>query len=382
MTLDLNGAALPFLFDLTKDDSSRWMVLIHNGEEDIPVHDVVFSQDTLVIRMPLFDSEFRGVVQNDSLIVGFWHNHLQGPEYRIPFEARAGITDRFPPNTDTKAPAELAGSWETHFDPGSKDAYDAIGVFEQRGGRLTGTFETETGDYRFLEGAVHGDSLMLSCFDGSHAYLFAAVLGAEGLSGRFWSGTHWQESWVARRNPAFRLHSADSLTSLRTGVDKVDFRFPDLDGRLVSLSDASFRGHPVMVQVMGSWCPNCVDEARLLNEMYATYHPAGLEVIAIGFEKYDDPSRAVAGLVRFRDALGIQFPVLYGGHASKTVAAQKLPFLDRVMSYPTCIFIDRAGVVRRIRTGFYGPGTGKHYTDYRQYLELYIQQLLAEEEPS
>lgn len=382
MTLDLNGQALPFLFDLTKDDSLRWTMLMHNGTENIPVHDIDLSRDSIVIRMPLFDSEFRGVVRDDSSIVGFWHNHLQGPDYRIPFEARAGLMDRFSRASVAEESAEVGGYWETHFSHGSKDAYDAVGVFEQHGDIVTGTFETETGDYRFLEGVVHGDSLLLSCFDGSHAYLFAAALGKEGFSGRFWSGTHWQEPWIAKRNPAFRLHNADSLTALRPGVEKVTFRFPNLEGRFVSPSDPLFTGHPLMVQVMGSWCPNCVDEARLLKEMYTKYHPAGLEVIAVGFEKYEDSTRAIAGLVRFRNALDIEFPILYGGHASKDAAARKLPFLDHVMSYPTCIFIDRAGVVRRIRTGFYGPGTGEHYSSYKRDLELFIQQLLAEKAPS
>ena len=382
MTLDLNGTLLPFLFDLDRDSAANWGVVIHNGAERINVPDVSFRHDTLVIRMPLFDSEFRGVARNDSSFSGHWHNYLQGPDYRIPFEARAGVVDRF-----EKAPTPgrfitVDGAWRARFDLDSKDAYDAIGVFEQRDDIVTGTFETETGDYRFLEGVVRGDSLLLSCFDGSHAYLFGATLGPDGLSGRFWSGTHWQEPWVATRNETFKLHDADSLTALRAGVDRVEIRFPNLEGHLVSIDDPAFAGHPVMLQVMGSWCPNCVDEALLLKEMYTKYHPAGLEVVAVAFEKYDDPDRAIAGLVRFRETLGIQFPILYGGLAAKDVAAQKLPFLNHVMSYPTCVFIDRSGVVRRIRTGFYGPGTGDHYVDYKRDLELFIQQLLAEPTPS
>jgi len=378
MELDLNGVVLPFLFDLSRSDSGNWAMHVHNGEEDIAVRDVVLHHDTLSVRMPLFDSEFRGIVQNDSTVAGYWHNYLKGPEYRIPFTAHAGVRARFPGGGNDRT--SVAGTWEAHFDLGSPDAYNAIGIFEQHEqGRTTGTFVTETGDYRYLEGVVHNDSLELSCFDGSHAFLFAAAIHGDSLTGRFWSGTHWQEPWVAVRNANYQLRNADSLTFLREGYDMVDFSFPDLAGNMVSPGNDRFKGRLLMIQVMGSWCPNCVDEARLLNEMYAKYNDRGLEVVAVAFEKHDDPTRAISALEHFRDALGVKFPLLYGGLASKEVAAEKLPFLDHVMSYPTCVFVDRNGTVRRIRTGFYGPGTGEHYANYKRNLESFIEKLLAEE---
>ncbi|MBP6389281.1 MAG: TlpA family protein disulfide reductase [Flavobacteriales bacterium] len=375
LSLDLNGEELPFLFDLERD-SAGWRMVVHNGEEHIVVDDLLMYKDSVRVRMPLFDSEFRGALLNDSTITGQWHNYLKGPDYRIGFVARAGRTPRFGPSVASNA--ELSGQWEAHFSPGTADAYDALGIFQQKDGRVTGTFGTETGDYRFLEGVVDGDSLKLSCFDGSHAFLFKALLRNDSLLGRYWSGTHWQEPWVAVRNPAFHLRDPDSLTFLKEGYDMVDFSFPSIDGGAVSPKDARHAGHVMMVQVMGSWCPNCVDETLLLDEMYAKYHDAGLDVIAIAFEKYEDEPRAIAALRRFRDQLEVKYDILYAGSANKEIAGAKLPFLDHVMSYPTCIFIDRAGKVRRIRTGFYGPGTGEHYAHYKRNLDAFLQHLLNE----
>ena len=51
------------------------------------------------------------------------------------------------------------------------------------------------------------------------------------------------------------------------------------------------------------------------------------------------------------------------------------------MSYPTCVFVDRTGKVRRIRTGFYGPSTGQHYVNYTRNLRTFVEQLLAEPVP-
>ena len=49
------------------------------------------------------------------------------------------------------------------------------------------------------------------------------------------------------------------------------------------------------------------------------------------------------------------------------------------MSYPTCIFIGRDGMVRRIHTGFYGPGTGaERYAAYSRDIELFVTDLLKE----
>ncbi len=372
---DERAVILPFLFDL-QQDSGKWTMLVHNGDETIAVDDVTISADTFHVRMPLFDSEFMGVPGSDSTISGYWYNHLKGPDYRIPFSARAGRDRRFAQPANGRH--DVTGNWECHFAGGTADAYPAIGIFKSDNGRVTGTFGTETGDYRYLDGVMHGDSLLLSAFDGSHAFLFNAVLNGDSLIGRFRSGIHSQEPWVAVRNEAFHLRDPDSLTFLKEGYDMVDLRLPDLEGHPVSPMDASFAGHVRMVQVMGSWCPNCVDETVLLTEMYDQYHDQGLDVFAVAFERYPEKEKAIVSLTRFKERLGVEYPMLYGGESRKEVASQKLPFLDHIMSYPTCIFIDRVGKVRRIRTGFYGPSTGEHYEVYKRNLKLFIEKMLAE----
>ncbi len=374
---DNGPVLLPFLFDLSKD-SGAWHMVVRNGSEHIAVDDIELHHDSLRVRMPLFDSEFIGRVEGDSVVRGQWHNYLKGPEYRIPFLARAGDQERF--DHPTTSHRELSGNWECHFAPNTPDAYNAIGIFQGSDGHVTGTFGTETGDYRYLEGITHGDSLLLSAFDGSHAFLFRAVLRNDSLIGDFRSGIHSQEAWVGVPNADYALRDPDSLTFLKEGYDMADFRLPCLDGDTVSPRDEHHRGHVMMVQVMGSWCPNCVDETLLLDQMYADYHEKGLDVIAIAFERYPEKERALNALRRFQKKLNVHYDILYAGEAKKEVAAEKLPFLDHVMSYPTCIFIDRSGKVRRIRTGFYGPGTGEHYENYKRNLRTFIEQMLAEKQ--
>ena len=208
--------ALPFLFDLEHTDD-KWHVVIHNADESILVDEVVFDQDRFVWKLPYFDTEFTGSIVNDSTLVGHWHNYYKGANYAIAFTAKAGTMPRF---DQTGTAVTLGNQWETHF--GTEQEEDAIGLFHQNGDRVTGTFATETGDYRFLDGTLRGDSLFLSTFDGSHAFLFKALLKNDTLYGRFWSGIHYQDPWIAVRNPAFKLRNADSLTFLKEGYDMVD----------------------------------------------------------------------------------------------------------------------------------------------------------------
>lgn len=377
MDLMIGPKRIPFRFDLELKENRTWGVRMYNAEETILVDDVTLSGDSIRIRMPLYDSEFIGVVRSSDRIEGSWHNYLRGPDYTIPFVATSGKQGRF--ITKNRASTNVSGQWAARFTPDDGDEYPGIGLFQQdASGLITGTFLTETGDYRYLEGVLSGDSLLLSCFDGSHAFLFEARILNDSMEGRFWSGTHWQTAWTALRDDRATLRHPDSLTRLREGYDMVDFRFPDLQGRLVSPKDEAYKEKVLLVQIMGSWCPNCVDETRLLNEMYGRYHDQGLEIISIAFEKQADTSRAIEGLKRFRDVLDVRFPILYAGSSSKASASEKLPFLDHVMSFPTCIMVDRRGHVRRIRTGIYGPSTGAHYIAYRNHLGAFLEQLLAE----
>jgi peroxiredoxin len=229
---------------------------------------------------------------------------------------------------------------------------------------------------------VSADSLHLSSFNGTQAFLFTAAVRNDSLIGRFWSGIHHQEPWVATPNPAFALRDEDSLTFLQEGYAMVDFHFPGVDGGQLSPRSAEHRNKVVLVQILGSWCPNCADETQLLNDLYARHHAEGLDILGVAFERHTDPSKAMAGLKRFRKKLGVRYPMAYAGTADKQ-ACDKLPFLDHLMGYPTCIFIGRDGVVRRIHTGFYGPGTGEErYAAYQRDIERFIVALLAEEPPA
>ena len=147
----------------------------------------------------------------------------------------------------------------------------------------------------------------------------------------------------------------------------IDLRFPDTDGNMVSSTDERFRGKPLMVQIMGSWCPNCMDESKFLSSFYKEYKNKGVEVVALAYEYSTDFNRSKASVQKFIKRFGIQYPVLI---PPVTVSDEQrtektLPQLTPIRSFPTTIFISKHGNVAGVHQGFFGPGTGSFYEEFK-----------------
>jgi thiol-disulfide isomerase/thioredoxin len=381
MELDLDSTTghvpLPFTFDLGHEGGA-WSITIHNQLERIQVDSIVLEGDSIRIRMPFFDSEFRGVIAGDSAFNGLWTNHYKGLGYAIPFMARAGGQPRFL-GQDSRPPAAISGDWEVHFN-GPDGEEPAIGIFRTEGQQVTGSFATETGDLRFLEGRVSSDSLWLSTFNGFQAYLFRAAIRGDSLIGEFRSGHRYRQPWHGVRNPDFKLADDETATQLDP-AHPFAFAFPGLDGRVHRHTDPEFAGKVLVVEVMGTWCPNCLDEARMLQEFQALYGQDGLRVVGLGFERFPDRERSLAALKRFRDGVGISYQLLYAGAARGDTVEAKLPFIEEFKSYPTTFLVARDGTVRHIYTGIYGPSTGDRYLRFRERMQNAILDLLREAPP-
>lgn len=369
---------LPVDFTLNKIDSA-YEIEFTNAEERIPVKDITISGNKIIIKDEIFNSWFEGEIVSPTKINGFWYKG--DLKNKIPFEASQNIMDRFPkPEKMSKAQPNISGTWEVDFSKGTDDHYKAVGLFQQVDNYVSGTFMTETGDYRFLEGNMYNNNLYLSCFDGAHAFLFKASFINGVLEGNFWSGSHWEEPWTATKNEAFKLTNPDSLTFLKEGFETISFKLPNINDDSISLSDDKYRDKVVIVNIMGPWCPNCKDETAYLTELHKKYQSQGLEIVALSFDKTTDLETAKNNIRKIQKHFNAQFDFLIAGKASKIEAAKTLPMLNQIMSYPTTVFIDKKGKVRKIRTGFYGPGTGNYYKRYTEETDLFIQSLLKEKE--
>lgn len=372
--LEVGKEKTPFQAEIITEEGKLQFYAL-NGEERIRADEFEFKDDSIFIRLPIFNTALIGSLRNGK-IVGYFYDYSRKGEYKIPFEATHEQKSRFP--VSSKPIDGITGSWKVEFSPGGDNEYLAIGVFKTNADTAFGTFLTTTGDYRYLQGNVSGDSLFLSCFDGSHVFLFKAKVSGNKIDGVFWSGNHWRENWSGLRDENFELPDPTSLTFLKPGFSELNFAFKNLKGETVSLKDEKYVGKVVIVQIMGSWCPNCMDETAYLVSLYNKFHPQGLEVISLAFEKSDVVETNIQSLNRLKNHFDVPYEILLAGSASKTEAAEKLPMLNHVLSFPTGIFIDRKGKVRRIHTGFSGPGTGEYYNEFVEETDQFVTQLLIE----
>lgn len=373
--LDISPDIIPFQITFKKN-KENWSAEIHNGEEVLVYDEVEQSGDSLAIQMGIFDSVIKAKILSEDMMSGvFIKNYLNG--YSIPFTAEKTEKNRF--STTQEPTVDFSGRWKTLFVENSEKSYDAIGIFEQDGSKITGTFLTKLGDYRFLEGNVEGNTFYMSAFDGSHAYFFMGSMGADGkIEGKFRSGPSYRESFTAERNEEFELPDAYSLNYLKEGYEKLSFSFPDVNGNMISNEDEQFENKVTLVQLFGTWCPNCMDETKFLVEWHKKNRDRGIEIIALAFESKPDFEYASNRVKKTIERMGAEYTFLIAGESNKEKASQSLPALNQVVAFPTLIYMDKKGNVRHIHTGFNGPGTGAYYERWIEEHEAVITELLQE----
>lgn len=377
-TLLTPGGELPFKYDIfidLKNDIARYT--IYNGNESISVH-FERKSDSDHISFPVFNTEIVCKLSDDQqTLSGYWYDKSRPGTYALPFYAKISQNEddqyrfiQFP----QKPKANISGRYDAIFkDESSVDS--AVGIFEQDGNHLTGTFLTTTGDYRFLDGDVSADSFFLSTFDGSHAFLFKGKIQDDGtLTCDYWSGKHYHATIAMRRNENAHLPDARSLTHLKEGYTKLDFSFPDENGNPVSLQDEQFANKPVVVLITGSWCPNCMDEASYMSEVEEKYKNTNLKIVALSFERQTDAASFKTNIGKLKGHFGIEYPFLNAGSNKNASAA--LPMLDHVMGFPTTIILNKQHEVVEIYTGFSGPATGQLFVDYQKEFEHLLDKLL------
>ncbi|MDI3322078.1 peroxiredoxin family protein [Pinibacter soli] len=371
-----DGNEIAFNFDV-KQVQGKSVFIIHNAAERLEVKDISFAGDSCFINMPFFESQFRLKVINNGELAGLWIRGSSAKNLVVPFKAVYGKTDRYP--ITAKASHNISGRWATTFS--SADGNEqAIAELVQKGQKVTGTFLTTTGDYRFQEGVVNNDFLQMSGFDGGHAYYFSAkIKDAKHLSdGLFVSGPAYKQSWIAEKNDTATLPQNEAAMYVRSGEDKLNFSFTDLEGVKVSINDERFKNKVVVIQIMGSWCPNCMDETAFLSRFYDKNKNRGIEMVALAYEYSEDYQRSQKSLRKFQERFNVQYPILITGvRANDTLRTQKtLPQLTPIMTFPSTVFVGKDGKVKKIDTGFNGPGTGVHYDEYKKEFNRIIDELL------
>jgi thiol-disulfide isomerase/thioredoxin len=380
--LAIQGQQLPFLFEVKTEGGKPVVYLINkglNGEERLRCDEISAAGDSATIRLHVFDAALVVRADGKDKLKGTWVKYDAKTPYRVPLVATAGQQPLFPHKGNAKNFA-FDGTWNTNFKEEDGKTYPAVGIFSQDGaGPIVGTFLTSTGDYRYLAGQAGESAVQLSTFDGSHAFLFNATKSGSSLKGDFYSGKSGHETWTATLDPKAKLPDADTLTYLKKGESRLNFKFPSVvQGGSISPTDPKYRGKVVVIQVLGSWCPNCMDETKFLAPWYEKNKARGVEIIGLGYERMPEYDQAAARLRQMKERLNVGYDLAVAGVSNKDSVAKSMPQLAKFLAFPTTIFLDKKGVVRTIHTGFSGPGTGKYYEEETARFNRTVDKLLKE----
>ncbi len=387
--LDSPGGELPFGLEL-KNDGSAWRAWLVNGSDKTEAPRVEVSGQEAVFSIPHYASTIRAKVSEAGLrLDGEWMKRGRNDKVvKLPFHATAGAGSRFPSQKMMGAEnaMRLSGRWSLRF---AKDSEATVLVLNMvQDGATTGSILTPTGDYGFLEGVASfstntehflGD-VRLSTFDGAHAFLIVgAPRSRDGLTieGDFWSGDTFHDTWKAKKDEAAELPDGFAQTRFSEGAKLADLNFPDLDGKKRSLADPAFAGKARIIEVFGSWCPNCNDASRYLVEVHRKYKGRGLSIVGLAFEYTGDFQRDAEQVRAFAKYHEIEYPLLLAGVSDREKASAALPIIDQLRAYPTIILLDADGRGRAVYTGFSGPATGDEYTKLRAKFESLIEELLS-----
>jgi thiol-disulfide isomerase/thioredoxin len=370
-TVIVNKLEIPFAFEVAGAGPSL-KASFFNGERRITSTASRFENGMFVLSFDQYATKLQVTYRDDQLTGEY--QRARGAPY--PFRAsRASASPR-----QAASGPSIAGSWI--FSAKSNKGETAFRFLaRQTGGDVSATILRVDGDTGTLSGSWKDGRYVLSHFSGARPLLLE-VTPVDATTLRL--KQNGQTEYVATRADVPRTKEAGVPTdpALHTSVkdpsEPFRFAFPDLDGRIVTNGDARFRGKVVLVNIGGSWCPNCHDEAPFLSALYQKYRGKGLEVVLLSFEEGEqltNPTRLKAFIKEY----GITYTVLIPGEPDQL--NEKVPQGVNLNSFPTSFILGRDGLVKAVHAGFPSPGSGDFYSKAEREVTAIVERLLAESGP-
>jgi thiol-disulfide isomerase/thioredoxin len=374
------GLPVYFSMQVSYNPNRQLTFGIINANDTMTINTIEQKGDSLFFETPVFESRFKVRLNSSNEMTGFWEKGTASGAILWQFSAHLSEAKRIP-GPEKPANHDISGRWQMFFTRKDGSIRKSVGIFLQKDSRVIGTILNPSGDYRYLEGAIRGDSLYLTTFDGSHSYAFVAVLPNDSTltEGLFFGGTAPGEKFTAIKNAGAQLELSQPLTRNLT-PQSFGFSLPDLDSNIISLTDNRFTGKVVIVQLMGSWCPNCMDETRYLSEFYNARIWPDVEMVALAYELSTNFTRSVNSLLKFQQKYQVTYPMLITGVTSgdEQKGQKTIPAFGEVRYFPTLLFIDKTGMLRKVHEGFYGPGAPDQFESFQKEFEEVVEALRKE----
>jgi thiol-disulfide isomerase/thioredoxin len=371
-TIQINGVDTPFPLEIS-GSGTNVAASFFNGDDRYPSTQGRFENGKLVLNWDYYAATLDATLK-DGVLEG---QYAGTRRMKGPFAIRATRAAVAKPATAPVVVPNIGGLWEIPNKSGKGELAWRF-IVQQSGPKASATILRVDGDTGTISGAFQNGKFVLSHFDGARAHLLEITPAADGTLDILQDGklklTAYRPA-AARAKGLPEPTDPDLHTTMKDPREPFRFSFPDLKGRLVSNVDPRFRGKVLVIEITGSWCPNCHDEAPFLAEMYHKYGHQDLEIVSLSFEETDqlkDPSRLRAFVKKY----GLEFPVLLCGDPDE--ANSKLTQLVNWNTWPATLFVDRKGLVRGIHSGFPSAGSGELFRQAKDEFNVEVGRLLAE----
>ena len=372
-TLDQNGTKIPFNVGFSGSGSSvkGWFF---NGDQKEISNSGSFENGSLTLNFDSYAAVLK-LTLKDGVLDGEYASRGKG----VPVHA-VRASDHQDQAAAANAP-HVDGIWILENVNSRKGEKAWSLILKQKGAELSASILRVDGDTGTLTGHFADGKFVLSHFSGARAALVTITPQSDGTLSVENAAEHNAGAMTAVRLEVAKAKDlplptdANQHTGVKDASKPFPFSFPDLNGKVVSNTDARFQGKVVLINITGSWCPNCHDEAPFLAEVYNKYHSQGLEIVALSFEEAEqlqNPTRLRAFIKEY----GIKYTVLLGGETNS--AKDKLTQAQNWDAWPTTFFVGRDGLVKHVHAGFPSPGSGELYKRDKEEFISTVEQLLSE----
>lgn len=364
----VTDTVIPFRFEISTT-GGQVSGSFFNGDERVRSTAGRFVDGRLELEFPHYGSKLEARLESGKLTGAY------GRRGRAPYAFEAV---RFvPADLDGVKIPEVAGLWTIPTKSSKGESAWQL-IIRQSGPELSAAILRIDGDTGHLTGCYRDGKFQLSHFSGARPALLEITPRADGSLELLQNG---KQKLTAVRTTEARAQGLPEPTdpsrhtSVKDPSEPLRFSGLSLDGKTVTERDPRFAGKVVVLNIGGSWCPNCHDEAPFLVELDRDYRDRGLEIVTLSFEEAEQLSD-LARLKAFVAQYGIRYTILAAGEPSQL--AEKLPQAVNLNTWPATFFIGRDGRVRGSHAGFASKATGAAHEALKLEMRHTVEKLLAE----
>ncbi len=370
--LKLQGETLPAIIQFDKLEKETLSGHLVNSKEKI-VLEGTFKNGHFQTQIGANYARLEGSFK-DGELVGHWIR-TNKENYKVEFSGvKTSLSSLYKSYENANLGFNISGKWKVKL---NEEKY-GLGIFQQVGSRVQGSILTNTGDYRFLDGYIKGADLILTGFDGVFSYVIKLKLIGKTFAGIMFAGKSYRKEISGNMDNSFKLDDPLSISTVTADYIK-KFDYKSLSGQQINFDNDRFKGKVKIIQVFGSWCPNCHDETRFFLDWRKKY-PAKLnqvEFIALAFERFKEESEALKALRKFKVKEQVDYPIVLVDYNNTKKVSDILP-IDNFKAFPTTLFLNKENKIVKIHTGFAGQATEIFFDQFVQMFNKTVDELIKE----